>query len=57
MDAESSLNPWDKPHFIMVYDFFNVLLNLICYILLEIFVLLSAEKEQAIKPWQSVEET
>ena len=57
MDAESSLNPSDKPHFIMVYDFFNVLLNLICYILLETFVLLSAEKERVIKPWQNVEET
>ena len=57
MDTESSLNPWDKPHFIMVYDSFNVLLNLIWYILLEIFVLLSAVKEWAIKPQKNVEET
>ena len=25
-----SLHPWNKPHLIMVYELFNVLLNLVC---------------------------
>jgi len=31
LDVEPSLHPWDKSHFITVYDPFNVLLNLFCY--------------------------
>ena len=27
---EESLHSWDKPHLIMVYDLFNVMLELIC---------------------------
>ena len=27
---EESLHPWDKPHLIMVYDPFNVLLDSVC---------------------------
>ena len=30
VDIEPSLHPWNKSHLIMVYDPFNVLLNLIC---------------------------
>ena len=30
-DIEKSLHPWDKSHLIMVYDPFNVLLDLVCY--------------------------
>ena len=29
-DTEKSLHPWDKSHLIMVYDPFNVLLDLVC---------------------------
>ena len=29
MDIEPLLHPWDKSHLIMVYDLFNVLLNLV----------------------------
>ena len=29
-DIEKSLHPWDKSHLIMVYDSFNVLLDLVC---------------------------
>ena len=29
-DIEKSLHPWDKFHLIMVYDPFNVLLDLVC---------------------------
>ena len=28
--TEESLHPWDKSHLIMVYDPFNVLLDLVC---------------------------
>ena len=38
VDNEKSLHPWDKFHLIMVYDLFNVLLDLIASILLRIFV-------------------
>jgi len=27
---EKYLHPWDKPDLIMVYDLFNMLLNLVC---------------------------
>ena len=30
VDIEESLYPWDKPHLIMVYDLFNVLLDSVC---------------------------
>ena len=30
-DVEKSLHPWDKSHLIMVYDLFNVLLDLVCW--------------------------
>ena len=36
---ESSLLPWDKSHFIMVYDSFNVLLNLLCEYFVDNFCL------------------
>ena len=35
--TEESLHSWDKPHLIMVYEPFNVLLDSVCYILLRIF--------------------
>ena len=35
--TEESLHSWDKPHLIMVYDPFDVLLDSVCYILLRIF--------------------
>ena len=35
---EESLHPWDKPHLIMVYDPFKVVLNFFANILLSIFV-------------------
>ena len=38
MDIEESLHPCDKAHLVMVYDLFNVLLDLIGRILLRIFV-------------------
>jgi len=34
---EESLYPWDKSHLIMVYDPFNVLLDLVAHILLSYF--------------------
>ena len=37
VDTEKSLHPWDKVHLIMVYDPFNGILNLVCYIVLRIF--------------------
>ena len=30
VDIEESLHPWDKSHLIMVYDLFNILLDLVC---------------------------
>ena len=30
MYIEESLCPWDKPHLIMVYDPFNMLLDSVC---------------------------
>ena len=30
VDIEESLHPWDKAHLVMVYDFFNVLLDSDC---------------------------
>ena len=38
MDIKNSLHPWDKPHFIMLYDPFNVLLDCFASILLRIFM-------------------
>ena len=38
VDIKESLHPWDKAHLVMVYDLFNVLLDLIGRILLRIFV-------------------
>ena len=29
-DIEESLHPWDKAHLVMMYDFFNVLLDSVC---------------------------
>ena len=29
-DIEESLHPWDKAHFVMMYDLFNVLLDSDC---------------------------
>ena len=37
VDIEESLHPWDKPHLIMVYDPFNIYLDLVCWYLLRIF--------------------
>ena len=37
VDTESSLHPWDKSHFIMVYNTLNVLLNWFANILLGFF--------------------
>ena len=37
-----SLHPWDKSHFITVYDPFNVFLNSVCTILLMIYYLCSS---------------
>ena len=34
---EESLNSWDKPNLIMVYDLFNVLLASVCSILFRMF--------------------
>ena len=34
---EESLHPWDKPHLIMVYDRFNVLVDSLCYNFVEDF--------------------
>ena len=34
---EESLHPWDKSHFIMVYDPYNVLLDSFCYYFVEDF--------------------
>ena len=34
---EESLHPWNKPHLIMVYEIFDVLLNSFTKILLRIF--------------------
>ena len=28
--TEESLHPWDKAHFVMMYDHFNVLLDSVC---------------------------
>ena len=36
-DIEKSLHPWDKFHLILVYNSFNVLLDLFASILLRIF--------------------
>ena len=33
---EESLHPWNKPNLIMVYEFFNVLLNSVAKILLRV---------------------
>ena len=30
VDIEKPLHPWDKSHLIVVYDPFNVLLDLVC---------------------------
>ena len=37
VDTEKSLHPWDKFRLIMVYDPFNGMLDLVCYIVLRIF--------------------
>ena len=29
-NIEESLHPWDKAHLVMVYDFFNMLLDSVC---------------------------
>ena len=34
---EESLHSWDKPHLIMVYDLFNVLLDSVCLYFVEDF--------------------
>ena len=31
LNIEPCLHPWDKSHFITVYDPFKVFLNLVCY--------------------------
>ena len=36
-DTEKSLHPWDKSHLIVVYDPFNVFLDLVCYYFVEKF--------------------
>ena len=38
---EESLHPWDKGHLVMLYDLFNMLLDLFARILLRIFVCMS----------------
>lgn len=38
------LHPWNKSHLIMLYDFYYVFLDLVCYILLRIFHLHSLSK-------------
>ena len=35
--TEESLHSWDKPHLIMVYDPFNVLLDSVCQYFVEDF--------------------
>jgi hypothetical protein len=35
--VESSLHPWDETNLIMLYDLFDILLNLVCQFLLRIF--------------------
>ena len=35
--TEESLHSWDKPHLVMVYDPFDVLLNSVCYYFVEDF--------------------
>ena len=37
MDIEESLHPWGKAHLVMMYDLFNMLLDLFARILLRIF--------------------
>ena len=34
---EDSLHSWDKPHLIIVYDTFNMLLDSVCYYFVEDF--------------------
>ena len=36
MNIVPSLNPWDESHLVMVYDLFNVLLDVVCNVLLRI---------------------
>ena len=36
MNIVPSLHPWDESHLIMVYDLFNVFLDVVCNILLRI---------------------
>ena len=36
---EESLHPWNKPNLIMVYEFFNVLLNSVCLNFVEDFLI------------------
>ena len=37
VNIEQSLFPWDKAHLIIVYNFLNVLLDLVCYYFVEGF--------------------
>ena len=37
MDVEKSLQPWDESYLIMVYDLFNVLLDMDCSYFVEDF--------------------
>ena len=46
MYIEDSLHPWDKSHLIMVYDPFNVLLNLDCQYFVEYFCILNTDAKK-----------
>ena len=35
MNIVPSLHPWDESHLVMVYDFFNVLLDAVCQYFVE----------------------
>jgi hypothetical protein len=35
--VESPLHPWDKADWVMVYDLFDVLLDLVCYCFIKDF--------------------
>ena len=37
VDIKESLHPWDKAHFVMIYDLLNMLLDSVCRLLLKVF--------------------
>ena len=48
-DVEPSLNSWNKSHLIMVYDPFNVLLNLVCWYFVEDFFVYVHQRYSPVK--------